>query len=96
MVKITEEEIRKIANLAHLDLSDAEVKMYQNDLSWILWHVDSLQNIDTKNVEPIYQVTGLKNVKREDVISASWIEKELINCAKNKSENWSILVANVL
>ena len=48
MVKITEEEIRKIANLAHLELSDAEVKMYQNDLSWILWHVDSLQNIDTK------------------------------------------------
>jgi len=96
MAKITEEEIRKIAKLAHLELTDDEVKMYQNDLSWILWHIESLSNINTDWVEPIYQVTWLQNITRKDEVKSSWIEKELIDCAKNKTANWSILVKNVL
>lgn len=93
---ITEEIIRKIAKLSHLELTDEEVKMYQNDLSWILWHIESLSEIDTDWIDPIYQVTWLENINREDSVSPSWIEKSLIDCASSRSENWSILVKNVL
>jgi aspartyl-tRNA(Asn)/glutamyl-tRNA(Gln) amidotransferase subunit C len=55
-VKITEEEVRYVADLANLKLTDAEVHKYQADLDEILVHVDKLNEIDTDGVEPMAQV----------------------------------------
>ena len=55
-VKITEEEVRYVADLANLKLTDAEVRKFQADLDEILAHVDKLNEIDTSNVEPMAQV----------------------------------------
>jgi aspartyl-tRNA(Asn)/glutamyl-tRNA(Gln) amidotransferase subunit C len=55
-VKITEKEVRYVAELANLNLSEAEVRKFQADLDEILGHVERLNEIDTTGVEPMAQV----------------------------------------
>jgi aspartyl-tRNA(Asn)/glutamyl-tRNA(Gln) amidotransferase subunit C len=55
-VKITETEVRYVAGLANLYLTDAEVKQFEGDLNEILTHIDKLSEIDTSAVEPMAQV----------------------------------------
>ena len=55
-MKITEQEVRYVAGLANLKLTDAEVARFQADLDGILEHIGKLNEIDTRNVEPMSQV----------------------------------------
>jgi aspartyl-tRNA(Asn)/glutamyl-tRNA(Gln) amidotransferase subunit C len=55
-VKITEKEVRYVAGLANLQLTDLEVSKLQADLDGILEHMDKLKEIDTEGVEPMAQV----------------------------------------
>jgi aspartyl-tRNA(Asn)/glutamyl-tRNA(Gln) amidotransferase subunit C len=55
-VKISEQEVRYVAGLANLNLTEAEVTKFQADLNGILQHIDKLNEIDTSAVEPMAQV----------------------------------------
>jgi len=55
-MKITREDVLHVAELAHLDLSDAEVEMYRGQLDSILAYVEKLNQLDTSIVEPLAQV----------------------------------------
>ena len=55
-MRITEAEVRYVAGLANLQLSDAEVGRFQADLNEILEHAARLSKVDTANVEPMAQV----------------------------------------
>ncbi|HKE28339.1 MAG TPA: Asp-tRNA(Asn)/Glu-tRNA(Gln) amidotransferase subunit GatC [Bryobacteraceae bacterium] len=55
-MKITEKEVRYVAALANLNLTDAEVAKFQADLDEILQHIDKLNEIDTSAVAPMAQV----------------------------------------
>ena len=55
-MKITEQEVRYVADLANLKLSDDEIARMARELDEILTHVDKLNEIDTSNVEPMAQV----------------------------------------
>jgi len=55
-LKITEQEVRRVADLANLALRDDEVARMALDLSGILTHIDKLYELDTSNVEPMAQV----------------------------------------
>ena len=55
-MKITEKEVRYVAGLANLTLSDAETAKLQSDLDGILQHMDRLNEVDTTGVEPMTQV----------------------------------------
>jgi aspartyl-tRNA(Asn)/glutamyl-tRNA(Gln) amidotransferase subunit C len=55
-LKITEDEVRYVAELANLKLSDSEVQKFQADLDGILVHIDRLNDIDTSQIEPMSQV----------------------------------------
>ena len=55
-MKITEQEVRRVADLANLALRDGEVARMALDLSGILTHIDKLNELDTSNVEPMAQV----------------------------------------
>ncbi len=55
-MKITEQEVRRVAELANLALTDEEVAQMAQDLSGILEHVDKLNELDTTGVEPMAQV----------------------------------------
>jgi aspartyl-tRNA(Asn)/glutamyl-tRNA(Gln) amidotransferase subunit C len=55
-VKITEKEVRYVADLGNLKLTDDEVAKFTHDLDEILVHMDKLAEIDTKDVAPMSQV----------------------------------------
>jgi aspartyl-tRNA(Asn)/glutamyl-tRNA(Gln) amidotransferase subunit C len=55
-VKITEKEVRYVAGLANLTLTDGETARLQTDLDGILEHMDRLNEVDTSGVEPMTQV----------------------------------------
>jgi aspartyl-tRNA(Asn)/glutamyl-tRNA(Gln) amidotransferase subunit C len=69
-VKITEKEVRYVAELANLKLTDAEIARFGAELSGILEHFDTLNEIDTTGIEPMAQVlfeSGETATLREDV-----------------------------
>jgi aspartyl-tRNA(Asn)/glutamyl-tRNA(Gln) amidotransferase subunit C len=55
-VKISETEVRYVADLANLKLSEAEVSRYLSDLNEILGHMGRLAEIDTSGIAPMAQV----------------------------------------
>ena len=55
-MKLTENEVRYVANLANLNLTADEIDRMVHDLSSILDHMDQLAGIDTEGVEPMSQV----------------------------------------
>ena len=55
-MRITEDEVRYVAELANLALTDAEVQKFRADLDEILTHVDRLNQLNTDGVEPMAQV----------------------------------------
>jgi aspartyl-tRNA(Asn)/glutamyl-tRNA(Gln) amidotransferase subunit C len=55
-VKITEQEVRYVADLANLKLTDQEIARLSKDLDEILTHIDTLNELDTSNVQPMAQV----------------------------------------
>ena len=69
-MKITEQEVRYVASLANLQLSDDEVRRLNRDLDDVLTHIDALNELDTSNVEPMAQVlydAGETATLRDDV-----------------------------
>jgi aspartyl-tRNA(Asn)/glutamyl-tRNA(Gln) amidotransferase subunit C len=71
-VKISEREVRYVADLANLKLSEAEIQKFQADLDEILGHMERLNEVDTAGVEPMAQVlfatgeTGFNTTWRDD------------------------------
>ena len=69
MATLTADQVRHIAKLARLRLTDEEVEKFAPELSSILQYIDTLSKVNTENIEPTSQVTGLTNRLREDVIA---------------------------
>lgn len=55
-MNITEQEVRYVADLANLELTEDEIRRLAHDLSGILMYIDKLNEIDTSDVEPMAQV----------------------------------------
>ena len=69
--KISKEQIKKIAELAKLTLSDKENDLYASQMSQILEYISQLNKINTSNVKPLSNVIESNNVTREDSIKKS-------------------------
>jgi aspartyl-tRNA(Asn)/glutamyl-tRNA(Gln) amidotransferase subunit C len=73
---LEKKEIEHIANLARLQLTEEESKIYGEQLSHILNYIDQLKEVDTAGIEPTAQVTGLVDVMRADEITI-WKQEEV-------------------
>ena len=74
-MKISEQDVRYVADLANLSLSDVEISRMAHDLDEILTHIDKLNELDTSAVEPMAQVlyeAGESATLREDTVGASF------------------------
>ena len=63
---LTDKEVRHIAQLARIKLTDKEKGKFKKELSLILDYVNKLNELDTENIEPLYQTTGIVNALRPD------------------------------
>jgi aspartyl-tRNA(Asn)/glutamyl-tRNA(Gln) amidotransferase subunit C len=78
--RIDEAEVRKVAKLSRLDLTDDEVAEFAVQLSAILGYVEKMNELDTDNVEPLAHCLAVSNVFREDIVRESMgTEKTLAN-----------------
>jgi aspartyl-tRNA(Asn)/glutamyl-tRNA(Gln) amidotransferase subunit C len=66
-MKLSQEQVEHIAELARLALTDEELVLYQDQLSHILDYFQRLQELDTEAIEPTASVLPLHSVMREDV-----------------------------
>jgi len=81
-------DIKHVAKLANLPLSEAEEKKFEKQLSETLEYVKQLEEIDTKGVEPTSQVTGLENVLREDEVKPSLNQEEALKNTKSSYKGY--------
>ena len=73
------EDLKKVAELARIELTEQELNDMSADMGSILGFIDIIQKTDTAGVIPTSQVTGLADVWREDVVRPSPIKpKELL------------------
>ncbi len=94
-MKLSHEEVRRIAKLARLGLTDAEVAKFSVQLSDILSHAKMLEEVDTSAVEPAAQITGLGNVLFKDEVVASDKAEALLAQSPQPVKNGLIKVKNV-
>ncbi len=65
---VSKDTVEKIANLARLELTNEEVSEYSKTLSAILGHFNELNELDTKNIEPLTTPTPIASRMREDIV----------------------------
>jgi len=69
--KLTEQQVRHVAQLARLNCTDREIVMFTSQLRAILDYVAQLEEVDTANVEPLAHCLPVHNVFREDIVTPS-------------------------
>lgn len=94
MTSLEKSDVKRLAKLADLELSESEIKELTPQLSEVINFFDELKEVNTDSVEPTSQTTGLTDVLRKDEIDSTRIlklennyfeVKALLDKSKNKS-----------
>ena len=94
-MRLTSDEVRHIAALARVAMTDDEIERMRDQLSNILGHFDVLQQVDTTGAEPTGHAAGLETVMRDDIADASSPRDDILANAP-RSEDGFIRVRAVL
>ena len=86
-MKITMEEIEKMAMLARLEFTEPEKELFTRQLNSILEYFEKLEELDTETIEPTSHVSTIQNVLREDTVGRSLEKNEsLLNAPEGKRD----------
>tara|TARA_B100000214_G_C23596770_1_gene458828 strand:+ start:23 stop:334 length:312 start_codon:yes stop_codon:yes gene_type:complete len=86
--KISEQEVEKIAELSKLSLSSEELKKRTEDMNNILNYMDTLNEIDTDNVEELYNVHDVNNPLRQDNYEDSLDKKHVLENSPSSNSDY--------
>lgn len=78
MTQISRDEVIHLAELSKLELTEDEIDGLRTDITNILRYVDQLNELDTTEVEPRYQVIDLENVFRKDTVDQPTVSRETL------------------
>ena len=70
-MSVTPQEVRKVAKLASLAVTDQEVEQLCGELNKILAHIDRLSQVDTEGVKPMHSPLDLDTPLRPDLVTAA-------------------------
>jgi len=85
--RISRQEVQKVAKLARLELSDAEIEQFTGQLGAILEYVEKMNELDTDNVEPLAHCLPVSNVFRADEVKESLgTDRTLANAPERDGE----------
>lgn len=96
MTQISSDDVRHLAQLSSLQLSEDEVEALRQDIGGILSYVEQLEELDTEGVAPTYQVTDLENIWREDDIAEDAVTREQLLALALDTSNQQVKVPKVL
>lgn len=88
MSRISEEEVKHVANLARLAITEEEAQMFTKQLDAIISFAEQLNELDTENVEPTSHVLDIKNVMREDVQKKGLSIEEVVKNAPDHKDGY--------
>ncbi len=88
---IDKEEVKYIAHLSRLYLSDDELERFSRELGRILEYVRKLNEVDTEGVEPISHVNEISNVMREDKARDSFERELMLMSAPEANEEFFVV-----
>lgn len=94
-MKLTKDQVKHVAKLANLPLTSEEEEKYSEQLSKILDYIDQLNSVDTKDVEPTFNVSGQSNVMSEDKVGDCTISSEDALSNTPKKQNGSFVTKGV-
>lgn len=83
MSKLTKEEVKHVAHLARLAITEEEAEKFAEQLGKITEYVQTLNELDTTNVEPTSHVLPIVNVMREDVAEKGLDREKVLLNVKN-------------
>ena len=83
-------DIDYIARLANIPLTDSEIDIFKPQLENIITFVDSLNEIDTSNIEPTSQVTGKTNELRDDTPQDGLTREDVLSNAPLHDDSYII------
>jgi aspartyl-tRNA(Asn)/glutamyl-tRNA(Gln) amidotransferase subunit C len=84
MSKITAEDVRKVAQLARLDLPEEKIATYTGQLERILDYVAHLEAVDTEGIPATTRAVEVVNVTRDDRIEPTPVREQLLDLAPQR------------
>lgn len=88
---INQDQVRNVAKLSRLQLSDEEVAQFSTELSAIIGYIEKMNELDTENVEPLAHCLPVHNVFRADVPKESLeVEKALANAPQRADDYFKV------
>ncbi len=83
-MSVSKEDVKHIAKLSKLSLTEEELEKYTNNLSEIVNFANELSSINVENVKPTAHILDIKNVFRKDEVEASYNREEILKNAPSK------------
>ena len=93
---VKREDIEHLADLSNFTLSDDQIDALKTDLQGIISYISELDNLDTDNIEPTYQVFEMENVWRDDEIKPQDATREELLALTQEQLEHQIKVPRVL
>lgn len=94
---LSKDDVKHVAKLSRLNLTDDEVARFQSQLSSVIGYIDELSEVDTSNVTPTSQTTGLENVDREDELKVEeCLSQEAVLSGTDSDHNGYFVVPMLL
>jgi aspartyl-tRNA(Asn)/glutamyl-tRNA(Gln) amidotransferase subunit C len=85
---VTKNDVEKIAQLAHLEFPESEKETLTVKFNDILAMMDTLNELETTNVEPLTHGIPLENVFRDDVLKESFPREKILHNAPKSNEDF--------
>ncbi|MGG4490897.1 Asp-tRNA(Asn)/Glu-tRNA(Gln) amidotransferase subunit GatC [Metabacillus idriensis] len=95
MSRISKEEVKHVANLARLAITEEETEMFTNQLDAIITFAEQLNELDTTGVEPTTHVLEMKNILREDKAEKGLKVEDVVKNAPDHKDGY-IRVPSIL
>ncbi len=86
--RLTQDEVRHVAALARVAMTDDEVELMRSQLSNILEHVSVLNQVDTEGVEPTGHSVDVTSVMRDDEVGESFPMEDVLANAPTRQDDF--------
>ena len=86
--RINDEDVRKVAHLARLDLPEEQIFTYSVQLEKIIAYVAQLEQVDTSGVLPTTRAVEVTNVSRKDEAKNTPVREELLSLAPDREADF--------
>ncbi|WP_273127840.1 Asp-tRNA(Asn)/Glu-tRNA(Gln) amidotransferase subunit GatC [Metabacillus sp. HB246100] len=88
MSRISTDQVKHVANLARLAITEEEAELFSTQLDSIISFAEQLNEVDTENVKPTTHVLEMKNIMREDEPKKGLDNEEVLKNAPDQEDGY--------